>query len=298
MFSGSLIALVTPFTKSGTIDFLCFRSLCRFHKKAGTDGLVLIGTTGESPTLSKEEKLKLVSIALEEVNGAFPVIVGCGSNNTYQSIEEGKAYKAMGADGLMAIVPYYNKPNEKGCIAHFSAINEVGLPTIVYHHPGRTGIKLSLRSLKAILELENMVCIKECSGDLNYWKNLSSYGLLCGNDLDALNMLRNGAVGSISVIGNLFPMFWKKVVQSGNKTFFEQLKPLLQALELDVNPQPIKYAMSLLGLCEDIFRLPLLCCDEEVKVKIKSAMDEFEGLALQNGLESLLPDQDSVQLNS
>ncbi|MBI5273533.1 MAG: 4-hydroxy-tetrahydrodipicolinate synthase [Chlamydiales bacterium] len=288
MIQGMIVALVTPFKINGKIDFVCLKKLCQFHLKNQTNGLVVLGTTGESSTLFQKEKEKIVDVVLSEINGKIPVIVGTGTNNTKESVESSLKYKKMGANAGLAIVPYYNKPTPRGCVEHFKAIGQVGLPTIMYYHPGRTGIKLDLKIIKEILRCDGIIGMKDCSCDEVLLDGLRDENIFCGNDKDILKMRSLNVRSSISVVGNIFPLIWKKIVCEGNKELFGQMKDMIEALELEVNPQPIKYAASLLHLCDDTVRLPLIRCEEQTRQAIETVFVHYlkEGTHLE--LEKLI----------
>lgn len=282
MFKGSLVALVTPFDSLGKVDFSALEKLIEWQIEEGTDGLILCGTTGEGSTLSEEEKIAIFRFAVEVGGGRIPIIASTGSNQTGESVSLTQEAKKGGVDGCIAIVPYCNRPTEEGCFAHFSAIAKVGLPLILYHHPGRTGVKLSAEGLARMSEIPQVVGIKESSGDLSLALeilSLSQTSLFCGDDILALAHFAIGFTGSISIIGNVVPQEWKTFIStalSGDfpqaRLLFQELYPLCKALVLETNPQCVKFALGLQERCLGSLRLPLLEPREENQKKIKEAL--------------------------
>lgn len=271
---GSLVALITPFNAKGEIDLSALVRLIHFQVENGTDGLVLCGSTGEGAALSLEEKLTIFQIAQEEVRGKIPLIATTGSNVTKESVLLTQKAKEIGMDGAIAIVPYYSRPSFSGCLEHFRQIANVGLPLIVYHHPGRTGLKLSSEELLEISSLEGVCGIKEASGDFSLAMELvRSVALYSGDDSLALPQMSIGFTGSISIVGNVIPKEWKAFVDTQNRELFFELYPLCQALNFESNPICVKYAMSKLGLCEPHLRLPLVEPSAATKEQIDSILD-------------------------
>lgn len=287
MFLGSIPALVTPFTDGGEcVDFEVFRQLVRLQLEGGSDGIVVGGTTGESPTLEGYELDKMVQIAVEECRGKIPVIVGTGTNATKKSVQNTERAKALGASGCLVIVPYYNKPTRDGITKHFTEIANVGLPVIVYHHPGRTGIRLSVDHILELCEIKNVVALKDSSGDEGLVEELlrkrGDLSILGGDDDLFLEYMNAGAVGTISVLANLLPGYWKKMVtliwkgeEEAAEEMFENVRDLVWATNLEVNPQGIKCAMSIDNKIQNLLRLPLLSVTEKTYLEIKTALDAF-----------------------
>lgn len=287
MFLGSITALVTPFTDEGEcVDFDLFRQLIKIQLEAKSDGVVIGGTTGESPTLEVYELEKMVQIAVEECQGKIPVIVGTGTNATKKSVRSTEKAKALGASGCLVTVPYYNKPTRDGITKHFTEVASVGLPVVVYHHPGRTGVRLSVDHVLEICEIKNVVAFKDSSGDANLVTELLEKGrslsILCGDDEFLLEYMNAGAVGTISVLGNLMPQYWKSMITSiWNGDFdraeemFENVRDLVWATNLEVNPQGIKCAMAIEKKIQNILRLPHIPVTEKTYLEIKAALDAF-----------------------
>ncbi len=284
MFRGSIVALVTPFTKENeAIDFGAVKNLVEMHIAEKTDAIVIGGTTGEGPTLEKDEFVELLNFVIKTVAGRIPVIAGTGTNSTKKSVEMTTLAKELGADGALVIMPYYNKPTDAGVLAHFREISKVGLPYIAYHHPGRCGIELDVETLVELSRFDHLVGIKECSKNRGAIRELLEKAphltILSGDDDSAIEMIQIGAKGVISVIANLFPLYWCDVIHSALKgdykkseELFKKIKPILWAISLEVNPQGIKCALAKEGLCEDVLRLPLLSVTEDTREEIHDAI--------------------------
>jgi len=277
MFIGSFVALVTPIKDDLSVDYETLEKLVSWHIDSGTDGLVILGTTGEYFSLSSNERWDIVHAVTEQVDGRIPVIVNTGVASTQFSCENTRVAKELGADGALVVTPYYVKPSQEGLIKHYRAISEVGLPLIVYHNPGRAGCEISLETLREIDQFESVVAIKEASGCLEYGQRAIAQCkavLHSGDDGATMSLLEQGAQGSISVIGNLIPRLWGEMVRSKDRAIFERVYPLIEALSLSTNPQGIKYAMSQLRLCRSRLRLPLMEPDRRACEAIMSAMDK------------------------
>jgi 4-hydroxy-tetrahydrodipicolinate synthase len=282
MLQGSIAALITPLLGNGEVDFIGFRDLVLWHIEEKTDALVICGTTGEGSTLSHEEQIELLRIAVREVKGSIPIIMGTGTNDTRVSALNTKAAKDNGADGCLVIIPYYNKPTFEGCYEHFSKIADVGLPVIVYHHPGRTGIKFSAQQLRDLCRIPQVIGIKDASGDVQLaadFMRISSAMFFSGDDALTLPLIALGGKGVISVVANVIPGLWKEFVaccQEGDLTkgriLLGKYLPLCNALLLETNPQGVKYAVSLLKRCQPHLRLPLMQPKELVKEEIARAL--------------------------
>jgi len=284
MFKGSVAAIVTPFIQDGEIDFGAFKELVDWHAEQGTDAIVCCGTTGEAPTLSSEEQMQIFKTALDVSKKRVPIIAGTGTYDTRKTVETTRKAKELGADGCLVVVPYYTRPTPEGCIAHYTEVSTVGLPMIVYHHPGRTGVSLSAEVLAEIGKLSSVVAIKEASGGLELIQEIqqiSDIPIFSGDDTIALAMMELGAVGVISIVANVIPKAWKEMVWSfleGNIERARELNalyaPLAQAMVLETNPQCVKYALSLLGKCQPYLRLPLLEPRKANKLAILQALTE------------------------
>ena len=289
MWTGSFVALITPFDAAGNVDYSALERLILRQVEAGSDGIVLCGTTGEGSSLSQYEKEAIFRLAVNQAKGHILIIAATGTNQTRESVALTEMAKEIGVDGCMAIVPYYNRPSEEGCYRHFAAIADAGLPVIVYHHPGRTGVKLSLEALLRICKLEGVVALKEASADLLTAQELvQQVALFSGDDCLALAHFAMGATGSISIVGNLVPREWKAVIAEAlrgdfclARELYFSLYPLINALVLETNPICVKYAASLMGLCSCGMRLPLVEPSKAVRARL---LDELRNERCPAGL--------------
>ena len=286
LFRGVLPALVTPF-RDGVVDEDCFVRLVERQIAGGVHGLVPVGTTGESATLSHDEHRRVVELCVKTAAGRVPVVAGTGSNSTEEAIELTRHAKAIGADGALIVTPYYNRPSQEGMYAHYAAINEaVQIPVLVYNVPTRTGIDISNDTLARLAKLPNIVGIKDATGDL---ARASQQRLMCGegwimltgDDPTALGYLAHGGHGCISVTANVAPeqvatFFDDALTGQWQGALYGQdrLIRLHKALFTDASPAPTKFAMAHLGLCTDEVRLPIAPCAEAVKPQILEAMRE------------------------
>ena len=287
MFKGSNVALITPFKNNG-LDEEAYIKLIHFHIDNGTNGLVPAGTTGESPTLSHDEHQRVIDLCIKESNGKIPVIAGTGSNSTEEAISLTKHAEKAGANGALIVTPYYNKPTQEGLYQHYKAINDkCGIPIIIYNIPGRSVIDMSVDTMARLYELKNIIGVKDATGDLNrvnqtLEKMGKDFVQLTGNDDNALEFNKRGGVGSISVTANIAPKlcseFQKYSINNDDNSKKEAerldsvLQPLHQAMFVESNPSPVKYAAKLLKLCEDDVRLPLVKVTDKTKDIIKKAL--------------------------
>ena len=277
LFTGSGVALITPFNDKNEINFEKLRELLEFHIANKTDAVIVTGTTGESSTMTDEEKLAVIKFSVETVNKRIPVIAGTGSNNTKHAVEMSIKAQELGADGLLVVTPYYNKGNENGIYNHYKLIAEsVDIPVILYNVPGRTGVNLSINLLKKLAQIKNIIAIKEASGNISYAaeiaREVSELDIYSGNDDMTVPLLSLGGKGVIAVSANIIP----ETVHNMTYAFFErdndtarelQLKynDLVNALFIEVNPVPVKEAMNFLGYNVGECRLPLGEMSEENK---------------------------------
>jgi 4-hydroxy-tetrahydrodipicolinate synthase len=275
MFEGVLPAIITPFTDSGEVDDAGLRRNIAFLGEAGVSGIVPTGTTGESATLTFEEHKRVVRIAVE--SSKVPVIAGTGSNSTEEAIELTKDAEDVGADGALLITPYYNKPNDRGMLAHFKKVAEsCELPIIVYNVPSRTGINLKPELVAKLADIENVVGIKEASGDISQVSRVieltsdKDFEVLSGDDNLTLPIMSLGGVGVISVVANVVPKRMVAMVDAMRKGDLElarkihfQISPLMRAMFLETNPIPVKAACGLKGLAAGPLRLPLAPLSED-----------------------------------
>jgi len=287
MFKGSNVALVTPF-KNDKLDEETYIKLINFHLENGTNGLVPAGTTGESPTLSHAEHERVIELCIKESKGKIPVIAGTGSNSTEEAISLTKHAEKAGADGVLIVTPYYNKPTQEGLYQHYKAINDnTNLPIIIYNIPGRCVIDMSVDTMARLFELKNIAGVKDATGDLNRLdQTIKKLGpefiQLTGEDGLAFEFNKRGGVGIISVTANIAPKLcsdMQKFSKSDSDNEMKEaerintlLQPVHKALFIESNPSPVKYAAKLLGLCDDSVRLPLVKVMEETKINVKNSL--------------------------
>jgi 4-hydroxy-tetrahydrodipicolinate synthase len=269
MFHGAIVAIVTPF-RNGRLDAPALKKLVEFQIRNGTSGIVPCGTTGESATLSFEEHEKVIDIVLQAAGGRVPVIAGTGSNNTKEAVLLTRYAKKAGADAALVITPYYNKPTQKGLVAHFKAVaGEVDIPVILYNVPGRTGVNMTAETVALLSEEKNIVGVKEASGNLTQICDIlrmtsPKFCVLSGDDGLYFPLLALGAKGVISVVSNVAPREMADLYEafaSGQtaraREIHFRLWPLMQALFIETNPIPVKTAVAMMGLIREEFRLPL-----------------------------------------
>ncbi len=287
MFRGTGTALVTPF-KNGKVDYDSFRRFLRFQLEGGVEALVVLGTTGESPCVKDSERKELIRIAIEESGGKVPVIVGTGTNSTQKTRELSSRVFDDGADGVLVVTPYYNKPTQEGLYRHYGELaTRVGGPIIIYNVPGRTGVNMLPETVLRCAEFDNIIGIKEASGNqyqVDYLiSTVRSRGLSLkiwsGNDDQAFHLCCSGGDGVISVLSNVAPadtVTMIKAVLAGDlekaRELHLRLLPLMNALFIETNPIPVKYAVHLLGYCENELRLPLVELSDKGVKAVEEAM--------------------------
>ena len=287
MFKGSIPALVTPMRDDGRIDFDAWDTLLDFHLREGTDGVVVGGTTGESPVLDRAELAELVRRARQRVAGRIPVIAGSGTNGTAKSIALSQTAEAAGADALLVVTPYYNKPTQEGLFRHFTAIADaVGIPLILYNVPGRTGCDMLAETVARLSQHPRIVGVKEATGDVARGEAVvrqsrPGFLLLSGDDPTAADLIRVGARGVISVTANVAARAMHELCAAGlagrhdeARAINERLMPLHKALFVESNPIPVKWAVSRLGLIGPGIRLPLTPLSESLHATVEAAMRE------------------------
>jgi 4-hydroxy-tetrahydrodipicolinate synthase len=284
MFQGSITALVTPM-RDGKVDEEAFRALVDWQIGEGTHGLVPVGTTGESPTLSHAEHKRIVEICVEMAKGRVPVIAGAGSNNTAEAIELSRHAEKVGADAVLIVTPYYNKPNQEGLYQHYKAINDaIGIPIIIYNIPPRSVIDMSVETMARLFELKNIVGVKDATAKIER-VSLQRHAMgpefiqLSGEDATALGFNAHGGRGCISVTSNVAPKLvseFQIACLEGDYaralTYQDRLMPLHKALFLEPNPTGVKYALSVINKVRDEVRLPLVSVSEPTRIEIQSAM--------------------------
>ncbi|WP_181702790.1 4-hydroxy-tetrahydrodipicolinate synthase [Chthonobacter albigriseus] len=285
MFKGSITALVTPFS-DGAVDWAAFEAFVDWQIEEGSHGLVPVGTTGESPTLSHDEHKRVVETAIKVANKRVPVIAGAGSNNTLEAIDLARYAEKAGADALLVVTPYYNKPNQEGLYRHYKAINDaVGIPIIIYNIPPRSVIDMSVETMARLFELKNIVGVKDATAKLD---RVSAQRQACGPDFvqlsgedgTALAFMAHGGHGCISVASNVAPRLCAEFQEACLRGDYaaalklqDRLFPLHQALFVEPNPQGAKYALSLLGKMRNELRLPLVPVSSSTEATLKAALE-------------------------
>jgi 4-hydroxy-tetrahydrodipicolinate synthase len=284
-FRGSFTALVTPFSKDGSLDEKAFRALVDWQIAEGTNGLVPVGTTGESPTVSHDEHKRVVEWCVDEAKGRVPVVAGSGSNSTQEAVDLSRHAEKAGADAVLVVTPYYNKPTQEGLYQHFKAINEaIGIPILIYNIPGRSVVDMSVDTMKRLFELKNIAGVKDATANLVRVSQQraevgSDFNQLSGEDSTALAFNAHGGHGCISVTSNVAPRLcadFQGACRRGDYaaalTLQDKLMPLHLALFVEANPGPAKYALSVLGRCTDAVRLPLVTLADKSKAAVRDAM--------------------------
>lgn len=287
MFSGSMVALVTPF-KDGKVDWPSLEELVEFHINSGTHGIVPCGTTGESATLGHKEHHEIIERVIQAVNKRVPVIAGTGSNSTAEAVELTRGAEKAGADGVLLISPYYNRPTQEGIYQHYKKVaSEVGIPIIVYNIPGRTGSKIEPETLARLSEIKNVAGVKEATGSVDQAIDVirlcgDSLAVYSGEDSLTFSLMALGGRGVISTVANVVPKDMSQLTDAcltGNWEKGRQLQfklmPLIRAVFLETNPIPIKTALSLMGKCTAELRLPLTPMAEGNFQRLKQSMTDF-----------------------
>ncbi len=282
---GSIVALVTPFTADGDVDFEALGRLVDFHLEAGTDAILTLGTTGESSTMTDAEDDAVCAFVVERVNGRIPVIAGSGSNSTQTMLAKSLSYQRLGADGLLIITPYYNKANEEGIYRHLATVADaVDVPCILYNIPGRTGCSISVRNVERLAAHENVMAIKEASGSIAYAADIAhtlgpDFKMFSGNDDMVVPLMSLGASGVISVWANVQPALVHDMVRAfadGDVARARAIQiaglPLVHALFSEVNPIPVKEALAQMGMIGRNYRLPLCPMAEGTRAQLVEAM--------------------------
>jgi 4-hydroxy-tetrahydrodipicolinate synthase len=293
MFTGCGTALVTPFRRDLSLDEEALRRLVRRQVEADIDFLVPCGTTGESPTLSHKEQLRVVEIVVAEACGKTPVVAGAGGNDTAHVIELAREFQRLGANGILSVAPYYNKPTQEGLYQHYRAIAAaVELPIIVYNIPGRTGVNIEPFTLARLAQIANIVGVKEASGSISQMATVlaavpQDFLVLSGDDGITLPLMSLGGRGVISVASNEIPAEMTKIAKLALANDFAAARelhnrwfPLMEVNFVETNPIPVKSALALMGLCEPVFRLPLVPPKPENLAKIRGVL-ESSGLLSQ-----------------
>ncbi len=284
MFKGSFPALLTPFTNGG-VDDTAFQDFVQWQIDQGSHGLVPCGTTGESPTLSHEEDMRVTSLCVEVAEGRVPVIAGTGSNSTEEAITLTRHAKQAGADGALVVTPYYNKPTQEGLYGHYKAVHDaVEIPIIIYNIPGRCAVDMSVETMSRLAALPNIVGVKDATCDLARPAKTRlaigpDFSQLSGEDATVVPFLAQGGHGCISVTANVAPQLCAELHEAWQardvdlvQTINDRLMPLHDALFTETSPAPVKYAASLLGKCNNIVRQPLIEVSAQTEAKVRAAM--------------------------
>ena len=283
-FRGSFTALVTPF-QNGAVDEKAFRALVVWQIDEGTKGLVPVGTTGESPTLSHDEHKQVVEWCIAEARGRVPVIAGAGSNSTREAIDLAQHAEKAGADAVLVVTPYYNKPTQEGLYHHSKAVNDaIGIPIIIYNIPSRSVIDMSVDTMQRLYELKNVAGVKDATASMVRVSQQRAtlgpeFNQLSGEDATALGFMAHGGHGCISVTSNVAPRLCAEFQNACLRGDYgaalklqDKLMPLHQNLFVETNPSPAKYALSLLGKCDDAVRLPMVALSDTSKAAVRDAM--------------------------
>ena len=276
MFQGSMVAIVTPMNADGSLDIKSFKSLLDYHIESKSDGVVVVGTSGEAPTIDFDEHTFLIKEAVNHINGKIPVIAGSGANSTKEAIFLTKKSKELGADACLLITPYYNKPNQRGMYEHFKAINDnVDIPQILYNVPCRTGVDIDNQTVEELSKLKNIIGIKDATGEIDridFLRNKvnKNFLFLSGDDTSFLDYMHHGGAGTISVTANIRPDLMHDICEKMLNQQFEDAKKINNKLELlhkamfvESNPIPVKWLLSHLGKINSKIRLPLVTLDEK-----------------------------------
>ncbi len=288
-FTGAGTALVTPFTRSGEVDERAVRRLGQRQIDSGIHFLVPVGTTGESPTLTPAERVRIVEILVEEANGRVPVLAGAGGYNTREVIHAADELRKAGATGLLSVTPYYNKPTQEGLYQHYQAIAEsTPLPIVLYNVPGRTGVNIEVSTLVRLAAIPNIIGVKEASGNMTQMCEVcravpSDFIVLSGDDALTLPLMAVGGRGVISVASNEIPSEMARMVEAAERGDFaaaraihQRIMPLMTVNFIEANPVPVKSAMAAMGLLEEVYRLPMTPPKPESKTKIRKVLNDLK----------------------
>tara|TARA_A100001015_G_scaffold306199_1_gene400115 strand:- start:604 stop:1476 length:873 start_codon:yes stop_codon:yes gene_type:complete len=281
-FEGTYTALITPFYRDESVDFDTLEQLVERQIEGGVDGLVPVGTTGESPTLRPDEHLKVIERVVRVAAGRCKVIAGTGANSTAEAVELTLGAKAFGVDGTLQVTPYYNKPNDAGLVRHFSAVADLGVPVVLYNVPGRTAREIPIPVVAELAQHPSVVSVKEAAGSVERVQEIlgvCSLEVLSGDDALAVPMIEAGACGVISVASNVVPSGVSEMIRAAREgrweeahRLHEQWLPLFDDLFIDTNPIPVKAAAAMLGWVDEIYRLPLCEMEESLRERLRGTM--------------------------
>ncbi len=289
MFTGTITALVTPFKADGSVDWDRLRALVEEQVAGGVDGLVPVGTSGESPTLDMEEHGKVIAFVAEVAAKRVKIIAGTGANSTAEAVRLTREALAMGVDGTLQVCPYYNKPNQEGLYRHFATVADLGLPVVLYNVPGRSGKAIELDTVVRLYNHGNVVAVKEASGSVPRVSALvdaCDITVLSGDDMIAVPMISVGAKGVISVASNVMPREMSKMIRAAlagdmatAQTIHKKLYRLFRDLFIDTNPIPVKAALAMMGKIEEVYRLPLCEMPPALRAKLRQTLAELNLLS-------------------
>ena len=281
-FKGTYTALITPFYRDESVDFDALEQLVERQIEVGVEGIVPVGTTGESPTLRPDEHLKVIERVVRVSAGRCKVIAGTGANSTAEAVELTLAAKAFGVDGTLQVTPYYNKPNDEGLICHFSAVADLGVPVVLYNVPGRTSREIPISVVAELAQHPHVVSVKEAAGSVERVSeilNVCSLEVLSGDDVLAVPMIEAGACGVISVASNVIPRQLSEMIRTAlagkmdeARVIHQQWAPLFDDLFIDTNPMPVKAAAAMLGMADEVYRLPLCPMQSALRDQLQQTM--------------------------
>jgi 4-hydroxy-tetrahydrodipicolinate synthase len=286
MFEGAYTAIVTPFNRDGSVDYGKLKELVEFQVEGGVDGIVPVGTTGESPTVDYAEHDRIVETCIAAAGRRVKVIAGTGANATAEAIQLTRHAQAAGADGTLQVAPYYNKPSQAGLLRHFTAVADLGLPVMLYNIPGRCGVEIAVDTVAELARHPNIVAIKEAAGNVDrvsHYRRRCDLEVLSGDDSLTLPMIAVGAVGVVSVASNVAPRLVADMVHlalSGQwadaQALHRRLHRLFTDLFIDTNPIPVKAALAMMGKIEEVYRLPLCPMTEPQRIKLAECLKELK----------------------
>ena len=281
-FKGTYTALITPFYRDESVDFDALEQLVERQIEVGVEGIVPVGTTGESPTLRPDEHLRVIERVVRVSAGRCKVIAGTGANSTAEAVELTLAAKAFGVDGTLQVTPYYNKPNDEGLICHFSAVADLGVPVVLYNVPGRTSREIPISVVAELAQHPHVVSVKEAAGSVERVSeilNVCSLEVLSGDDVLAVPMIEAGACGVISVASNVIPRQLSEMIRTAlagkmdeARVIHQQWAPLFDDLFIDTNPIPVKAAAAMLGMADEVYRLPLCPMQSALRDQLQQTM--------------------------
>jgi 4-hydroxy-tetrahydrodipicolinate synthase len=286
MLQGAHTAIITPFDSTGAVDYKILRDLIDYQIDNGIDGIVPVGTTGESPTLNTREHMKVISETVRLVSGRAKVIAGTGANSTAEAVELTREAKDLGVDATLQVTPYYNKPNQEGLYRHFSTVADLGLPIVLYNVPGRSSLEIAIETVARLAQHEHVVAVKEAGGDVARVKQIldvCKIEVLSGDDALAVPMMRDGAMGLISVASNVVPGVVATMVHTAREGLWDaaqllhdQYIDLFNGLFIDTNPIPVKAALAMMGKIEEVYRLPLCEMETTLKETLREVLSSLE----------------------